>query len=231
MLIAWKFDYMTTQLKTESRFSRKIFVGRINRHFPLLRPIINWVRFITFRHKCPTYPEPDTQYTDGTWVERKVTKDQSLIEEYLSSKLKADSRILHVGIGSSSVAQKWPGCTIDGITVMESEKKFADSLGLPNYQTYVMDKNDTLALKNLLGHYHFIIDNDIAAYACCKTHFEDMLRIYFSLLKDGGRILVGAISVTYFDSGFPLPNKYFKEVASKTGLELVSQEGILILKK
>ncbi len=230
MRVTRKFIHMATHLKPERRFSRKIMVGRINRQLPFLRPVINWIRFVTFRRQCLTYPEPNSVYTDGHWTERKVTKDQNAIEEYISSRVTEESKILHVGIGNSNVAKKWPGSVVDGITVVSGEKTFADSLGLPHYHTRIMDKNDVSALKTLPGKYDYILDNDIAAYSCCKRHFFDMLATYTSMLSPRGEILVGAISVTYFDSGFPLPAKYLKETAAKIGLDIEYREDLIVLR-
>ena len=55
------------QIKKESRFSRKIIVGRINRHLPFMRPFINLVRFFTFRKYFPSYLRHtiDAKVSDG----------------------------------------------------------------------------------------------------------------------------------------------------------------------
>ena len=37
--------------------------------------------------------------------------------------------------------------------------------------------------------YDFVIDNNLASYACCKYHFYRMLDNYLAVMKPGGRIL------------------------------------------
>jgi hypothetical protein len=223
---------MTFEIKKETRWSRKIIIGRLNKHLPFLRPIINYIRFVTFRNECPSYPTPTVVYSDGPWIERKVTKDQQAIEAYLSTRTNTNIRLLHVGIGSSSIAKKFSDmCIIDGLTVVQGEKEYADNLKLSNYKTYIIDKNDIDSLKKLPGNYDYIIDNDIAAYSCCKKHFEIMLETYDSLLSKSGEILIGEISLGYFDSGFPPTLQYLNKIAGKNGLRIERSFGILILIK
>lgn len=205
-------------IRRERRLSRKIIIGEINRYFPFLRPIINLARFLTFRTYCPGYPHSQASYSDGLWIDRKVTQDQEAIEEYLFQKDLPGKKILHVGVGSSHLAKRCAGiagCLVDGITVMPREKSHADSLGLKNYTVFLMNKNDPETLVNLSGNYAFIVDNDIAAYACCKAHFEQMLKTYLRLLAPGGEILAGRVSIGYFDTGFPLPDFYLKKLSER----------------
>ena len=220
------------QIKKESRFSRKIIVGRINRHLPFMRPFINLVRFFTFRKYCPSYPDSQASYSDGPWIDRKVTKDQAAIEEYVFQKDLRGARILHVGIGSSSIAKKCgeiQKCSVDGITVMQAEKKHADDLNIKDYDVFILNKNDPKLLLALPGNYKYIIDNDIASYACCKAHFEEMLKTYLSMLSSGGEILTGKISIGYFDSGFPLPKFYLKSLFLKYGCAFTEKKGLIAI--
>lgn len=214
----------------EKIFSRKIIVGELCRYLPFLRPPINLIRYFLFRRECPTYPHSQASYSDGQWLERKVTKDQRAIEEYLSLKDLRAKKLLHVGIGSSRIAKqcaKIEGCSIDGITVIEAEKTYADNLRLENYSVRLMNKNNPESLLGLSGNYAYIIDNDIAAYACCKEHFEKMLQHYLSILVPGGKILAGTISIGYFDTGFPLPNFYRKTLSEKYNCLFSETHGII----
>lgn len=202
----------------ERRLSRKIIIGQITRYLPFLRPFINIIRFLTFRKQCPSYPHSQASYSDGSWLDRKVTKDQQAMEDYIFQEDLRGKKILHVGIGSSHIAKKCAEideCSIDGITVVHTEKSYADDLRIKNYVAHIMNKNDLESLSKLPGNYTYIIDNDIAAYACCKAHFEQMLKQYLSMLAIDGEILAGKVSIGYFDSGFPLPNFYLKKLSEK----------------
>lgn len=219
-------------IKQERRLSRKIILHEVNRYLPFLHPLVNLVRFLTFRTHCPDYPNSQASYSDGSWLNRKVTHDQQAIEGYLFQQDLRGKKILHVGVGSSNIAKRCAEtteCSIDGITVMPEEKACAESLHLKNYAVHLMNKNDPKALSKLPGNYTFIIDNDIAAYACCKAHFEQMLERYLVMLAVGGKILAGKVSLGYFDSGFPLPGFYMKKLSAKYACAFTQTETIVMI--
>jgi len=222
---------MSITIKKEKRLSRKIIVHRLNRHLPFLKPLIVKWRFLTFRNKCKNYPNPTSYYSDGSWLERKVTKGQKTITDYIGTKDISGKRFLHIGIGNSEIAKLWPENFTDGITVVSSEKDFAKTLNLPNYQVFLMDKNDQKALKTLAGDYDFIIDCNLASYSCCKRHFEEMFSTFSSLLKKDGEIISDKAGLYYFDSGFPPNLLYLKTLAQKNNLQFLETDQLIIFKK
>jgi hypothetical protein len=120
-----------------------------------------------------------------------ATPDQLRIGEYLSQLDLKGKVILHVGIGDSSLAKTLADHIqhIDGLTVCQNEKLVADSLHLGNYQALCLNKYSRNLLTDLSGPYDFIIDNNLASFACCKFHFYRMFETYLHLLKPGGSIL------------------------------------------
>lgn len=120
-----------------------------------------------------------------------VTPDQLRISEYLSQLNLEDTVILHVGVGNSSLAKNLSPHVqrVDGLTVCMNEKHVAESLDLSNYHTFYLNKYSRELLTGLSRPYDFIIDNNLASFACCKFHFYRMFETYLHLLNPGGSIL------------------------------------------
>ena len=77
-------------------------------------------------------------------------------------------------------------------------------------------------LASLTGNYTYIIDNNLASYACCKTHFFQMLRTYLNLLAPNGCILTGTQGVKYFDSGFGMTDGFISRLKDQFQLSWTS---------
>jgi hypothetical protein len=120
-----------------------------------------------------------------------ATPDQLRIGAYLSQQNLGRKAILHVGVGDSSLAQTLSPLVqqIDGLTVCWNEKHVADALHLSNYRAFYLNKYSRELLTGLSGPYDFIVDNNLASFACCKFHFYRMIETYLHLLKPGGSIL------------------------------------------
>lgn len=120
-----------------------------------------------------------------------TSPDQAELDEVIASMLSPASRVLHVGIGSSSLARRHAAAVawIDGITVVPEERQLAPAL--PNYQAWLVDKHGP-GLAGLPGSYDLVVDNNPGTFACCRRHFEAMFDGYAALLAPGGRILTHA---------------------------------------
>ena len=129
--------------------------------------------------------------SDWDWVAKATTIDQLRIEGVLESCDLRGKYLLHVGIGSSSLAQRFAkrSAWIDGITISEAEKAHADSLCIANYTVVVASKYDPAFSGSLPRKYDFIVDNNLSSYACCKKHFQKMMGSYARMLKPKGMIL------------------------------------------
>jgi hypothetical protein len=129
-----------------------------------------------------------------------TTPDQMRIGTYLSQLDLSGKSLLHVGVGNSSLAQTLSTSAhrIDGLTVCMNEKVVADSLNLKNYQTFYLNKYSRELTTVLAGDYDWIIDNNLASFACCKFHFYRMFDAYFHLLKPGGIILTEQSGMDWF---------------------------------
>jgi hypothetical protein len=97
--------------------------------------------------------------------------DQRRIEQAIESFGPTTSdRILHVGVGSSSLARRFSPRVglIDGLTVSEAEFAAAEALSLENYKVRLVNKYIP-GLHGTLGHeytYNLIVDNNLASFAC-----------------------------------------------------------------
>jgi len=149
---------------------------------------------------CSNITKPQPNYKDVSWVKIAVTNDQLRIEAELKKLSLKNKRILHVGIGSSNIAKNFINNTIkvDGITVMQEEKKHAESLNLTNYNVYIINKYSN-ELNNLQTSYDFIIDNNLSSFACCKQHYNLMITNYFNMLNNGGIILTDKMGMNYHE--------------------------------
>lgn len=128
------------------------------------------------------------------WVDHTqeaTTVDQARIEDALEGMALAGRRILHVGVGNSQFAKRFGPRVrlIDGLTVSEAEKALADSLHLANYSVFLLNKYGREFLQRIGHRYDYVIDNNLASFACCKYHFHHMLDNYLWSLEPGGSIL------------------------------------------
>jgi hypothetical protein len=125
------------------------------------------------------------------YSERETTVDQARIEEQLERMDLTGKTVLHVGIGNSGLAKKFAPRAewIDGLTVSANEKSRAEQLDISNYQVHLLSKYGRDFVSTLDRRYDFIVDNNLASFACCKFHFYQMMDSYLWALKPGGRIL------------------------------------------
>ena len=138
------------------------------------------------------------------WTQQQTTPDQVRIEAVLDTMALTGAQLLHVGVGNSKLAQRFASrlSGVDGLTVHHNEKIYADALAIANYTVYVLNKYSREVVSVLSHTYDFIIDNNLASFACCKKHFFIMLENYLSLLRSQGRILTCQIGMDAYHDNF-----------------------------
>jgi hypothetical protein len=121
----------------------------------------------------------------------KTTIDQARIEDVLDTMDLTGKHILHVGVGNSKLACSFASRlnVIDGLTISLAEKAHADALQIDKYTVYLLNKYSSEFVVTIKNKYHFIIDNNLASFACCKFHFYLMLDNYVWALQPDGSIL------------------------------------------
>src|SRR5271169_24200 len=143
---------------------------------------------------CGNLERPGVALDMPLWIEHAhldTTVDQLRIEDALSRMEWRGKSFLHVGVGNSRFAQRFAAEAglIDGLTVCRVEVELAQSLRIPNYAVYFLNKYGREFLLTIRNRYDFVIDNNLASYACCKYHFYRMLDNYLWAMKPGGKIL------------------------------------------
>ena len=131
------------------------------------------------------------------WTRQETTPDQFRIEAVLDTMALTGTQLLHVGVGNSKLAQRFAGRVrcIDGLTVHQNEKIYTEALAIPNYTVYVLNKYSHEVSSALPHAYNYVIDNNLASFACCRKHFFVMLENYLSVLRCQGRILTCQIGM------------------------------------
>jgi len=154
--------------------------------------------YAAYKEYCGS-EQPGVAWNDEAidWTQQETTPDQARIEAVLGTMALAGAQLLHVGVGNSKLAQRFsnPVRRIDGLTVHPNEKIFAEALAIANYTVYVLNKYSREVGSVLTHTYDFIIDNNLASFACCKTHFFVMLENYMAVLRSEGRILTCQIGM------------------------------------
>ena len=154
--------------------------------------------FANYREYCGSeQPGIASNHEAIDWTRQETTPDQVCIEAVLDTMAHTEVQILHIGVGNSKLAQRFASRVqgIEGLTVHPNEKIFADSLAIPNYTIHMLNKYSRQVLSVLSYTYDFIIDNNLASFACCKTHFFVMIENYLSVLRSRGRILTCQIGM------------------------------------
>ena len=124
------------------------------------------------------------------WVDEKTSPDQLRIEDCLAHAPILGSSILHVGVGNSSLAQRFyrQAGEIFGTTIYEPEREFAAHLNLGNYSVSLINKYARKMFR-INRHFDFIVDNNPSSFACCAFHFCRMMIAYRDLLSERGELV------------------------------------------
>ncbi|HEV7452061.1 MAG TPA: hypothetical protein VGO16_11875 [Pseudonocardiaceae bacterium] len=143
---------------------------------------------------CGRLEHPGLATDMPIWIDHtreETTVDQARIEGALEGMDIEDRHVLHVGVGNSRFAQRFAGRVrlVDGLTVSPREKELADSLRIANYTVHLLSKYGREFLRMIENRYDFIVDNNLASFACCKYHFFRMLDNYLWCLRPRGLIL------------------------------------------
>jgi hypothetical protein len=162
--------------------------------------------YTTYKEFCGNREQPWVTLNSAAvdWTQQATTRDQTCIEAVLDTMAVTGASILHVGIGNSGFAQRFASRVqrIDGLTVHQNEKLYAEALGIPNYTVYVLNKHSAEFVSVLTNTYDFIIDNNLASFACCKYHFAVMCENYLGVLASRGQILTCQIGMDAYHGAF-----------------------------
>ena len=160
----------------------------------------------TYKAFCGNLKQPwVTRISEAVdWTHQETTRDQVRIEAVLDTMAVTGTSMLHVGVGNSKLAQRFArqARRLDGLTVHQNEKTHADALGIPNYTVYVLNKYSPEFVSVITKTYDFIIDNNLASFACCQYHFAVMFENYLRALTSHGQILTCQIGMDAYVGAF-----------------------------
>jgi hypothetical protein len=136
------------------------------------------------------------------WSRKGTTPDQRRIKDYIDRFDLRAKRILHIGIGNSSLAKRLHrrAREIVGTSVDEPEIRLARSLSLPNYTAVTHNKYS--GLHDIVpGKFDFITDNNLTSPCCCTTHLATLFAFLDAKLADGGQIVTDAEGLGWVPDG------------------------------
>lgn len=151
-------------------------------------------RYETCAEVCGEMNNPGLALYMPIWVDHtkdETTVDQARIEAVLDKTDLSGMNVLHVGVGNSEFARRFAprANLIDGLTVSGNEKVLADSFAIGNYTVHLLNKYSRDFILTIVNKYDFVVDNNLASFACCKYHFYLMLDNYLWSMRTGGQIL------------------------------------------
>jgi hypothetical protein len=149
---------------------------------------------------CGNRTDPGVRYCDDLrdWSTKATTPDQRRIENYIDRYDLRQKRVLHIGIGNSSLARRFHGRVkeILGTTIDEPEIAVARALALPNYRFVVHNK---FSGENGVvdGSFDFILDNNPTSPCCCMRHLAELFGFYADKLKPDGQIVTDRLGLRW----------------------------------
>jgi hypothetical protein len=153
---------------------------------------------------CGTDDDPGIIYGPDLrdWSHKATTPDQRRMERYIDRYDLRRKRVLHIGIGNSSLAERFHRRVgeIVGTTIDEPEIGVARALGLPNYRFVIHNKysgRDDI----VEGKFDFILDNNPTSPCCCFRHLFALLTLYSNKLADGGQIVTDQLGLQWVPDG------------------------------
>ena len=111
------------------------------------------------------------------------------------------------------------------------EKALAESLRLPNYTVFVLNKYDLEFARRLRPGYTLIVDNNPASFGCCRYHHARMLDHYRWALAPGGCVLTHQRGLGWVatDRRWHMTFDDLAASASRFGLQAARLDGDLIM--
>jgi len=136
------------------------------------------------------------------WSDKATTPDQRRMERYIDRYDLRRRRVLHIGIGNSSLASRFHGRVgeIFGTTIDAPEIAVAQSLGLLNYRFVIHNKysgsDDVVP-----GKFDFILDNNPTSPCCCVRHLHALFSFYADKLTNGGQVVTDKLGLGWVPEG------------------------------
>lgn len=149
---------------------------------------------------CGEISDPGVRFSEDLrdWSHKATTPDQRRMERYIDRYDLRRKRILHIGVGNSSLAKRFHRRVkeIVGTTVDQPEIDVAASLGFSNYRV-VMHNKYAGTDEGLDQAFDFILDNNPTSPCCCFRHFSTMLDFYARKLSNDGQVVTDLMGLQW----------------------------------
>lgn len=170
------------------------------------------------------------------------TLDQEAINRWLDGAELRGKSILHIGAGNSSVAQLVAGraARIVGVTVAVNELLHGERLDLPGYTLQLLNKHGApFADAFRTSRFDYVIDNNLASFACCQRHFERYFETIAGLLAEDGFVIthwtgmqwVLDVGVDDVEAAWRLDEAKLTTIAASYGLDVIRQGDLYFLRR
>jgi hypothetical protein len=125
------------------------------------------------------------------------------------------------------------------ITVTENEVVHADRLRLDNYSVHRLNKHSLeFAYAFEPCSFDYIVDNNLASFACCQRHFERYLQSISTMLAKDGAIVTHWLGMRWvLDAGvgdvekaWLLDEEKLQTIAASFQLEVEREEDMFFLR-
>lgn len=132
-------------------------------------------------------------WQDEEWLTKnpeRISGAQLSVNRYLmlAQRLYKGGKILHIGIGNSSVAKELRDIfqQIDGITNTQQEFEMGKSL---NDRVFLLNKYNLREFVKIDYNYDVIVDVNLKSFACCEKHWLGFMDDVTQKLNIGGRLI------------------------------------------
>lgn len=140
---------------------------------------------------------------DSCWESLPPTLEEMSIDKYLkASQMHVGKSVLHIGTGNGYLVNQLSlnVLNIDTITISRSEYESMIPAN-DKVKKYIKNKYNAFEMASLMGTYDLIIDVNLKSFACCETHFNDMIDFFYDKLVTDGIILTAMSGVNFGWSG------------------------------
>lgn len=149
-------------------------------------------RFPELIFDCGRSADPGIRFSEELrdWSHKATTPDQRRMELYIDRYDLRQSRVLHIGIGNSGLAQRFRGRVreIVGTTIDEPEIEVAKSLALPNHR-FILHNKFSGENEEIDGSFELILDNNPTSPCCCVRHLATLFEFYSEKLTRDGQVI------------------------------------------
>lgn len=141
--------------------------------------------------------------TMPSWESMPTTDAETAVIAYLGPRPPrcVGMSLLHVGIGNSSLFATH-GSDLErfvGITVSLSEQLFHNSkfANAKHAKIVLANKHDPRSYSQIEGKFDFIVDVNLKSFACCESHFDQLMALYADRLESSGAIITAESGVLF----------------------------------